>query len=302
MARVQINRSDVASFIPATLNAGELFYNSADNKLYIGNPDSSVVLVADDPAVIESRLTALEADSHKHTVSATAPTVATTGDLWFNSSNSQLYIHDGTEFKLANDPYMLSQVGQLDANAVSVSDLAAHLRFTPDAAEEIELERMIASATLFAEHYTGRFLILRTVEQIFDEFPSDMYNRSAQYLKLRGGEANSISSVTYYDTDFVEQTLDSSKYRILTKLGSTKLFPALGEKFPTDVAEDVGVITVTYNVGDTPADLPSPIKSAVLLIAASLFENRENEVIGQGIAMLKPIVAAKDLLHPYKVR
>ena len=74
MARVQINRSDVASFIPATLNAGELFYNSADNKLYIGNPDSSVVLVADDPAVIESRLTALESDSHKHTVSATAPT------------------------------------------------------------------------------------------------------------------------------------------------------------------------------------------------------------------------------------
>ena len=44
MARVQINRSDVASFIPATLNAGELFYNSADNKLkaiaFLGFSDS----------------------------------------------------------------------------------------------------------------------------------------------------------------------------------------------------------------------------------------------------------------------
>jgi len=305
MARVQINRSDVASFIPATLNAGELFYNSADNKLYIGNPDLSVNLVSDDPAVIESRIATLESDIQNTTVSASAPTISKTGDLWFDTTESQLKIYTGSDWELANDPYRVAAVGVSGSYPVSADEFFQHIRFTPDANETLEGERFIQAATIFAEQYTGRFFTVRTVEEYYDEFP-----KKTNYLEtvkapfiLKGGAANSIVSLTYYNQDQQEVTIPATDYRLVNKRSKGHVYPALGKYFPEDVLEgDSDVITLTYNAGTTPSDTPASVKSAILLIAASLFENRENEIVGTGIAMLKPIVAAKDLLHPYKVR
>lgn len=305
MARVQINRSDVASFIPATLNAGELFYNSADNKLYIGNPDLSVNLVSDDPAVIESRIATLESDIQNTTVSASAPAISKTGDLWFDNTESQLKIYTGSAWELANDPYRVAAVGVSGSYPVSADEFFQHIRFTPDANETLEGERFIQAATIFAEQYTGRFFTVRTVEEYYDEFP-----KKTNYLEtvkapfiLKGGAANSIVSLTYYNQDQQEVTIPATDYRLVNKRSKGHVYPALGKYFPEDVLEgDSDVITLTYNAGTTPSDTPASVKSAILLIAASLFENRENEIVGTGIAMLKPIVAAKDLLHPYKVR
>lgn len=305
MARVQINRSSVASFIPATLNAGELFYNSADNKLYIGNPDLSVSLVSDDPAVIESRIATLESDIQNTTVAATAPTVFKTGDLWFDTTASQLKVYTGSAWELANDPYKIAAIGVSGTYPVSADEFFQHIRFTPDADETIEGERFIQAATIFAEQYTGRFFTVRTVEEYHDDFP-----KKTNYLEtvkkpfiLKGGNVNSVVSITYYNEDQTLTTVDAADYRLINKRAKGHIYPAIGKHFPEDVIKgDSDVVTITYNVGTTPADTPASIKSAILLIAASLFENRENEVVGQGIAMLKPIVAAKDLLHPYKVR
>ena len=98
------------------------------------------------------------------------------------------------------------------------------------------------------------------------------------------------------------QTMSPSDYRIVNKNGKGRLLPAIGKDWPTEVHGDQDVIRIVYNTGLLPNDVPASVKSAILLIAASMFENRENEVVGQGIAILKPIIAAKDLLHPYKVR
>lgn len=237
------------------------------------------------------------------TVSATAPSSPSSGDVWFKTTNTSLYVYNGTDWLIANDPYALTSVGSMSANAVSVAELAAHIRFTPSTAEEIELTQMISSATLFAEHYTGRFIINRTATQLFNSFPLKTISRDQQHIKLRGGQANSVTSVKYYDSTYTEQTLATSKYRVINKLGATYIYPAMGQDWETNLAvNETDIITVTYNIGDVPSAIPSPIRSAVLLIAASLFENRENEIIASGIVQAKPVLTAKDLLHPYKVR
>ena len=302
---LQINRSNVIGYVPASLLGGEFFYNSADDKLYLGNPDETVVLVSADPADIETRLTSLENNAATAVVSITAPSTGNAGDLWFNSDDSNLYIYVDDDWIIAYDPYRVAEVGISGTFPVPATDFFQHIRFTPTPEEIVEGERFIQAATIFAEQYTGRFFTVRTVEEYFDDFPkkTNYLETIKKPFNLKGGKVNSVSSVTYYNTDKQEITLDASEYRLVNKRAKGFLYPAIGEHFPTDVLQgDADIVKVTYNVGTSPTDTPVSVKSAILLIAASLFENRENEVVGQGIAMLKPIVAAKDLLHPYKVR
>tara|TARA_R110002074_G_scaffold79194_1_gene178787 strand:+ start:95 stop:643 length:549 start_codon:yes stop_codon:yes gene_type:complete len=181
------------------------------------------------------------------------------------------------------------------SNPISTTELMQHLRFTADASELTEAEIMIGTATAFAEQYTGRKLSAQTVVMNFESLSSNAP------LKLTGGPVSSITSVQYYDSSFNLQTL--TDYRIIHRNGIGYLYPVIGGEWPTDVATaDPETVTITYVVGMSSADAPSPVKSAILLIAASLWENRENEIVGTNIKSLKPILAAKDLLHPYKLR
>jgi len=181
------------------------------------------------------------------------------------------------------------------SNPISTQELMQHLRFTADSSELTEAAIMISTATAFAEQYTGRKLSSQTVVTSFETLKSNAP------LKLTGGPVSSITSFNYYDSSFNVQAL--TDYRLIHRNGVGYLYPVIGEEWPTNVAPtDPETVTITYVVGMPPEDAPAPVKSAVLLIAASLWENRENEIVGTNIKSLKPIIAAKDLLHPYKLR
>ena len=170
----------------------------------------------------------------------------------------------------------------------------AHLRFEGDADELMEAERMIATATHYAEQYTGRKFSSETVAESYDSFPKGP-------VELTRAPVTSIDSVTYYDWDLQLQTFDN--HRLINRNNKGYIYPALGQSFPTDVVtNEPDVVTITYTAGYSATTTPAPVKSAILLIAASLWENRENEIVGSNIKALKPTIAAKDLLHPFKVR
>ena len=301
MSQVQIQRSSVASYVPVTLLVGVMFYNSADKRLYVGDSSNSPVLVADNPDDISSKLAALEASAEhsNHTfVQALAPTDVQSGDFWFDTLTANLKVYDGTEWQMAVNIASSSVSGIYPVTTDSFFD---HIVYTTSDQGEIDLAtRLIASATAFAESYTGRFFILRNVTHSYDGFPA-MAMGKKQPLILIGGSANSIASVTYYDSSFASQSVTS--YRQIDKHSKSHLYPAMGAQWPTDVATgEPDVVSVTYEVGTLPADVPAPVRSAILLIAASLWEHRENEIVGTNIKSLKPVIAAKDLLHPFKLR
>lgn len=321
MSQVQINRSDVALYVPASLLVGVMFYNSTDNKLYVGDPNNLPILVSDNPVVVQaqmdaleatnvsqaSQIAALESESRATTVSATVPTSPESGDLWFDTSVGQLKIYT-TEWVQANKVDLLTS-GVTGVYPVTVDEFFDHIVFTPEStgdgnlsSEELQGLAMIATATSWAEQYTGRFFIQRTVSHYFDNFPT-MSGGAKRPLTVMGGVASAILGVTYSDSAYVSQTITANNYRQIDKNAKTHIYPAMGSQWPTDVASgEPDVINVTYTVGTLPDAVPPSIKSAILLIAASLWEHRENEIVGTNIKSLKPVIAAKDLLHPYKLR
>lgn len=314
MSQVQLNRSDVALYVPASLLVGVMFYNSTDNKLYIGNSSNLPVLVSDNPEAIQAQLdaieatnlaqdaqlAALEAESRSTTVSATAPAAPEAGDLWFDTSIGQLKIYT-TQWVQANQVDLTTD-GLAGVYPVTTDEFFDHIVYTTlDQGEINQAINMIAAATVFAEQYTGRFFIVRTVAQHFDNFPTSTNGKKP--LELRGGLVSAVISNTYYDSNYELQVLPSTSYRQLDRNSRSYLYPAMGQEWPTDVATgEPDVVNVNYTVGVLPAEVPSGIKSAILLIAASLWEHRENDIVGTNIKSLKPVMAAKDLLHPYKLR
>ena len=135
----------------------------------------------------------------------------------------------------------------------------------------------------------------------FDAFPAGA-ERSKLGLYLPGGNISSITSVTYYDGDYSRQTLSGSAYRLVGASDRAYLFPAMGQVWPTDVANEPKHIAVTYAL-DGSVDVPASVKQAILLLVGSVYEYREDGVIDNaGLALVKAPKAADDLLTPYKLR
>ena len=300
MSQVQLDRSVVSGHIPATLLSGAMFYNSADAKLFIGSYINAPILVSDNPLVIAAQIAALQQESRETTVSLEQPISAKTGDLWFDLNEGQLKFYT-TEWIQANT-VPAATTGVAGTYPVTTAEFLTHIVYTTtDEAELNQATNMLDAATQFAEKYTGRMFIARSVTQFFDRFPSSGVG-SKMPIILKGGICNSVTTITYMNGLFEPVVLGADNYRVLERNGRSHIFPAMGKAWPVDVAHEVDVMTVKYNVGTAQPEVPGAVKMAILLIAASLWENRENEIVGNNIKSLKPVIAAKDLLHPYKLR
>jgi len=278
-----------------------MFYNSADKKLYVGDSNNLPVLVADNPDTISAQLAALEqtfGNFNETYVQALAPVGVNNGDFWFDTLTANLKVYADGVWQMAVNVAASNVTGLYP---ISTDVFFDHIVYTTSDQSDIDLAtRLIASATAFAESYTGRFFIIRNVIHSYNSFPA-MSMTNKQPLTLLGGTANSIASISYYDSAFTSQSV--ATYRQIDKNGKSHIYPAMGSQWPTDVATgEPDVVSVTYETGSLPADVPAPVRSAILLIAASLWEHRENEIVGTNIKALKPVIAAKDLLHPYKLR
>ncbi len=190
------------------------------------------------------------------------------------------------------------------ADPVTLAEARLHLRLPTniDADEQAEITRIISVATEYAESYTNRLWTTGSRTEYFDAFPvSSDRSRLGIYLPSAKGGIT-ITSVTYYDNDFVQQTLASNLYRLVGAQDRAYLFPAFGELWPTEVANEPKHIEVSYTI-DGSVSVPASVKQAVLLLVGALYEYREDGVIDNaGLALVKAPKGAEDLLNPYRIR
>lgn len=174
-----------------------------------------------------------------------------------------------------------------DAEPLLLAEVKAHLRV--DVTDDDALiTALIPAAREFAEHYTGRSLVVRTLEMALHFFPE-------YHIDLDASPVTSVVSIKYTDMAGNEQTVPDTDYT-LSPYGEARRI-SLGYLKQWPVTQDVpDAVRIQYVAGF--AALPAAARSAMLLLIGHLYQNRQEvsatkltEVPMGAIALLNTIKA-----------
>ena len=175
---------------------------------------------------------------------------------------------------------------------VTLAEAKAHLRLE-GAEDDAYVTALIQAARQHVEEVCWRGLVTQTWETVLEGFPF------CAELDLPGGNLGSIASVTYVDATGAEQTLATSVYEADTLSVPGRLLLAYGESWPATRCQ-WNAVKARYTVGWAVADVPAPIKQAILLLVAHFYEQRNPEITGTIVSKVEFAVDA--LLAPYRLR
>lgn len=174
---------------------------------------------------------------------------------------------------------------------IDVSVLKEHLRISSSDQSNV-LEIYLNAAVQWVETYTGRALMTQTWRVTLPSFPARTWLPYAAPLV-------GITHVKYYDTSNVQQTLASTVYTVPADGEPACLLLASGQSWPSLYLRD-DAIAVTYDVGAAAAaDVPAPLRQAVLLLAGHFYENREGVLVSAISKEMEFAVTA--LCAPYRL-
>lgn len=178
---------------------------------------------------------------------------------------------------------------------VELLEAKAHLRVTATDEDSL-IEDLVAVARQRLERATGRAFITQTHDYILDDFPS------GTFMVLPRPPLISVTSVKYTPEGAAESTFTSSDYLVDTssKFGGRIMLKRTAS-WPSDTLDVLNGVVVQFVAGYGPAatDVPEPLQQAVLIDLATLFENREDSVVGTGIAFHHTV---QNLISPYQLR
>lgn len=150
---------------------------------------------------------------------------------------------------------------------ITLQQAKDHLNLTHDLDDAL-IEMIITSARQRVEQEISKSLLTQTVELSLDDFSDE--------ICLYYAPVQSVTSIAYYDSDNVQQTLAANMYDVDLKSMVGRVTRAYNATYPS-VYYRPNAVTITYvaGYGDNAQDVPSPILSAVLLLVGHLYENRD---------------------------
>ena len=141
--------------------------------------------------------------------------------------------------------------------------------------EDYYIDAMIKAIREDVQSHLGRALITQTYDYYLDAWPV------TNYMKLPMPPLQSVTSITYTDVDGTSAIFSSSNYLVDTISEPGRIYLKNGQSWPSVNLQVVNPIVVRYVAGyGLAADVPMAIKQAMLLLAGTLFENRESVVVG----------------------
>lgn len=185
------------------------------------------------------------------------------------------------------------------ATPVSLLEAKVHLRLE-ESLDDSYVSTLIEAARSYVEKTCERALVRTTVE-LTTAAPETW----GAVVRLVGGALQStadVLSVTYLDTADVVQTLPLADVAVVLGGDATPslLLPAYGVSWPL-MSERPDALRVQYRVGwATAAEVPAPLRHAVLLMLSQLYEHRTPEVTGTIASTLALSLDA--LMAPYRFR
>lgn len=176
---------------------------------------------------------------------------------------------------------------------------ATVLKDTPTSAEDDLLDALIAAAREHAETFTSRALLTQTWDIYLDDWPS------GDYIELPYPPLQSVTSVTYTDSDGTTNTFAATSYSVDTDSEPGRVVLDYGESWPSVTLATKNPIKVRFvaGYGNERSDVPQPIKQALLMLIAHWFENREATVVSSRLTQAGSELpfAFNALLWPYRI-
>lgn len=102
-----------------------------------------------------------------------------------------------------------------------------------------------------------------------------------------------VASVKYIDPDGVERTLDPGEYTVDDVSEPGRILPAFCKFWPPTRAQ-WDAVRITYSVGWAKDDVPAPLKQAMLIALAEMYEHRTPD-----LGDVPP--AVRNLAGPYRL-
>ncbi len=178
---------------------------------------------------------------------------------------------------------------------ITLEEAAEFMRAEFSESEENLIESLITTARIMCEEYLFRRIGVQTVELRDKGFP---VNNAPIILP---SPLISVTSIKYFDTNNVEQTLSADEY-IVSNSAPGIILPVNSWPNTSLAGDSLRVVFVTgySNSGESPMqseELPKTIKIAMLMQIADMYENREAQVE-------KPLITNQtliNLLAPYRL-
>jgi uncharacterized phiE125 gp8 family phage protein len=153
---------------------------------------------------------------------------------------------------------------------ITLAEAKTHLRIT-HSDDDVYIAALLLGITELCEQMQRRIYIRRTVVEYFDSFPAVI---RPVYSPL----VSPVTSIKYYDTGGVEQTLAADQYQVDYATEPGRIMPAYNCSWPS-IRSVLNAVTLTYVAGysaaiDDTSDVPADIKHAIKLLLTHYYENR----------------------------
>ena len=167
-----------------------------------------------------------------------------------------------------------------------------HCRCQHDAENDL-FHGWIKAAEAFCQQHTQRALLTSTWRWIGPEFPT-LDDEDAP-IELGVSPIQSISSVTYFDTEGDEIELDAEDYQLEARIIAPRLYPGVDVSWPATQAGRIDAVTVEMVAGYTSLDLvPAQFTQAALLMIGEWYVNRETTQIPEAaIHLLNQVLSER---------
>lgn len=166
--------------------------------------------------------------------------------------------------------------------------------YSSDATDDDILSAIITAARMQVETITGRQLITATWDMFLNDFPSK------EYIEIPYGNLQSITSIKYTDCNGTLTTMTATTdYLVDLSSDPGRVVLPYAKSWPSLTLYPVNPIAIRFvcGYGSLASDVPQGIRTAIKMMAADLYENRET----QGTQQMYQNKAAESLLYPYRL-
>lgn len=175
--------------------------------------------------------------------------------------------------------YALQRVeGNID-EPVTLAEAKAQCRVDID-----DDDGLIANLVTLAREAIEARMRWAIASQTFDMYLDDWFETP---LNMPMPPLASVTSIKYTDEDGNQSTWSSSNYLVDTASKPGRIVVKNNINFPSVDLQEVNGVVIRFVCGFADRnDVPMLLKQAILLTVGHYYENRENVIVGQGIAAL----------------